>query len=176
MKTDTNRILLYGGPSVGKSINSALIFGKLKLKGYNAELVSEYAKELAWSGKKISDLFTQIDIFIHQYKKEQALIGKVDFLVTDSPLMLNAYYSKNDFPIGVAKENLRENDFHFWLTRDEVKFEEFGRVHNHTQAVKIEKDMCEFLTGQGIKLIEVSCPIEERADWIIDYVLKHRRE
>lgn len=172
---NTIKVLLYGGPSVGKSSISALVFGKLKLKGFNAEIVSEYAKELAWQDKNISDLFSQIDIFIHQLKKEKAIMGKVDFLVSDSPLMLNAFYSKDKFPLKIAKENITNNEFHFWLTRDKFKFEEFGRVHNHQESIKIEKDMKIFMKKNGIKLIEVTCPIEERADWIINYILAYNK-
>lgn len=41
---------LSGGPGSGKSTTAAYIFAKLKMLGYNAELVGEEARELIYDG------------------------------------------------------------------------------------------------------------------------------
>lgn len=41
---------LTGGPGSGKSTTAAFIFAKLKMLGYNAELVGEEARELIYDG------------------------------------------------------------------------------------------------------------------------------
>jgi len=43
---------LYGAPGAGKSTGAAYIFSKLKLKGYNVELVTEFAKDKVYEGSK----------------------------------------------------------------------------------------------------------------------------
>jgi adenylylsulfate kinase-like enzyme len=39
-------INLFGGPGTGKSTLAAALFTDLKMKGINAELVTEFAKDL----------------------------------------------------------------------------------------------------------------------------------
>ena len=39
---------LFGAPSAGKSTGAAYIFSKLKMAGYNAELVTEFSKDMCW--------------------------------------------------------------------------------------------------------------------------------
>lgn len=36
---------LFGGPGSGKSTGAAYVFARLKMLGYNAELVTEFAKD-----------------------------------------------------------------------------------------------------------------------------------
>lgn len=169
-------INLYGPPSVGKSMQSAFIFGKLKYLGYNAEMCSEYAKDLTW--KKISikegGPTLQLEIFINQLKKEDLLKDKVDFMVTDSPLLLNAYYSQSELTKKIAMDRNSNKQFHFWLTRSNAKFEKEGRVHNEEESRQIESQMKEYLQTCNVDLIVVDCPIEDRADWIINYVLNQQ--
>jgi hypothetical protein len=172
------KINLYGPPSVGKSMQSAFIFGKLKYLGHNAEMCSEYAKDLAWKKINIKEggPTLQLEIFINQLKKEDLLKDKVDFMVTDSPLLLNAYYSQSELTKKIAIDRNNDKQFHFWLTRSSAKFEKAGRVHNEEESIQIEKDMKDYLTSCGVSLVVVDCAIEDRADWIIDYVLKQKAE
>ena len=44
-------INLWGAPSSGKSTGASYLFSELKLKGYNVELVTEFAKDLTWEEK-----------------------------------------------------------------------------------------------------------------------------
>ena len=39
---------LFGVPGAGKSTGAAYVFSKLKMKGINAELVTEFAKDIVW--------------------------------------------------------------------------------------------------------------------------------
>lgn len=84
---------LYGGPGSGKSTLAAGIFALLKLEGVNAELVTEYAKELVW-GKDFKTLSIQEYVFAEQYRRLQRLRGLVEVVVTDSPLLLSLVYSQ----------------------------------------------------------------------------------
>lgn len=168
------KINLLAGPSAGKSMIAALIFGNLKLKGVNCELVSEWAKELVWRGwdMKISKKETQLSIFLHQLEKEEILLDKVSHIVTDSPLVLNAFYSKSETLKEMAQERITENDYFFWLTRVQYEFQKEGRIHSEKESLRIEQAMKSYMEDLGIKIVVVDCPLEERANWIIDYVQK----
>ena len=43
---------LYGAPGAGKSTGAAYIFSQLKMRGINAELVTEFAKDKVWEESK----------------------------------------------------------------------------------------------------------------------------
>lgn len=83
---------LYGGPGCGKSTTAAGVFYKLKLWGYNAELVSEYAKDLVYEGRLDVMCEEQDYIFAEQHKRIYRHMGDVDVLITDSPLLLSLIY------------------------------------------------------------------------------------
>lgn len=39
---------LFGAPGAGKSTGAAYVFSQLKMRGINAELVTEFAKDKVW--------------------------------------------------------------------------------------------------------------------------------
>jgi hypothetical protein len=91
--TMTKIINLWGGPGTGKSTSSAFVFYKLKQAGYNVELVREYVKNWAWEGRHIGP-YDQFYFMGKQIRSEAMLFNKVDYIVTDCPVMLGAYYAK----------------------------------------------------------------------------------
>ena len=83
---------LYGGPGSGKSTGAAYIFSKLKMAGVDAEYVTEYAKDKVWEGNK--EVFNcQFYITGKQVFRIHRCFGKVDVIVTDSPIRLGAVYA-----------------------------------------------------------------------------------
>lgn len=88
----TNIINVYGGPSIGKSSTASFMYYLLKSRGLNAELVREYVKNWAWEKRNIGP-YDQFYFMGKQSHYESALYGKVDWIVTDSPLMLCATYA-----------------------------------------------------------------------------------
>jgi nicotinamide riboside kinase len=84
-------INLFGGPGAGKSTTAAGVFWLLKNRGLRVELVTEYAKALAWA-KRGEELTDQFYIYAKQHHRQHVLKGQVDFLVTDSPLLLTLLY------------------------------------------------------------------------------------
>jgi hypothetical protein len=92
---------LYGGPGVGKStIATGIVsaFNLVKDKTLiSAELAPEYAKEITWRG--IQQLFfDQVYIFAKQQHRLHYLMGKVDVIVTDAPLLNNILYVDPPYP------------------------------------------------------------------------------
>jgi hypothetical protein len=94
MDKKTIVINLFGGPGVGKSTAAAELFAHLKRAGMDCELVREYAKEWAWEGRVIRPI-DQVYLLAKQIKRESSLYGKVDFIVTDSPVLLSQVYEEH---------------------------------------------------------------------------------
>lgn len=90
---ETIVINLYGGSGIGKSTIAALLFAQMKMLRMNVELVREYVKLWAWTGKKVRPA-DQIYLLGKQSAYESLLYGKVDYIVTDSPVMLAGAYAE----------------------------------------------------------------------------------
>lgn len=157
------KINLYGGPGCGKSTLSTLLFAELKLRSENTELVREYAKELVYQGYDMINLREADRVFImaEQMRRESIHHGKVDFLITDSPIMIAAYYYNKRPAIDLAKELMKNTDnnceeFHFYILRDEdAHFEQYGRAHGEEESKKIDYEMINFLKSEGIVVNEI---------------------
>jgi len=90
---NTTIINLSGGPGSGKSTTAASVFAAMKTAGISCELITEYVKTWAWRGEKIG-AWDDIYITAKQLRRESACYGKVDYVITDSPLWLGAMYER----------------------------------------------------------------------------------
>lgn len=86
-------INLLGGPCSGKSRVSGSLFDLMKWNGDEVELVQEFAKELVWEGA-LNRLTDQGWIFEEQNRRQNRLRGKVDYVITDSPIALSMIYGR----------------------------------------------------------------------------------
>jgi hypothetical protein len=77
---------LIGGPGIGKSAIAAGVFSKLKWNLVNAELVTEFAKDVTHEENfKIFD--DQLFVLANQFHRIKRLLGKYDVVINDSPLL-----------------------------------------------------------------------------------------
>lgn len=148
---------LYGAPGAGKSTGAAYIFSQLKMRGINAELVTEFAKDKVWEESK--EVFNnQAYIFGKQYFRISRCADKVDVIITDSPLLLSTIY--NDNPIlGEEFNNVVRNvansydSINYYITR--VKdYNPKGRFQSEEESDAIANRVKNMLDCEGVEYIE----------------------
>lgn len=134
-------INLLGGPCLGKSVLAADIFSELKKANINAEYIPEYAKSLVWEERTVA-LANQIYVFAKQVHAQVRVNNKVDYAVTDSPLIINLAYAEH-MPECYKELVLRTfNEFdniNLVLAR-EFKYQSEGRTQKD-EAEAVEKDI-----------------------------------
>lgn len=169
----TQVVNLFGGPGCGKSTTAALIFAKLKIMGVNAELVTEHAKELYWEGVLRDYRDRQEEIYAEQKRRIDRLIGKVDVIVTDSPILLSSVYGNTTefFKGGVISAFNSYNNLNVVLTR-EVEFQQEGRNSNEEEAKEFDEKILEVLKGN----CEYATLSLDQAVQLVPMVLKNNLE
>ena len=160
-------INLLAGPGAGKSTIAAGLFYLMKNAGMNVELVTEYAKDLTWEGR--FDLMTdQLYILAKQNRRLQRLKGQVDFVVTDSPLLLSYHYVTPEF-LPVHFKNLvielwNSYDNRNILINRRKEYNSAGRSQTEAQAIEIDKKIEQMLCDLNLKYKVVQgvkeCPQE----------------
>ena len=83
-----------GAPGAGKSTGAAYVFSKLKMLGVDAELATEFAKDKVWENNS-TPFENQAYMFGKQSYRLSRVAGKVDVIVTDSPLLLSIIYNND---------------------------------------------------------------------------------
>lgn len=143
---ETRIINLFGGAGAGKSTLASSIFSELKKKGIETELVTEYAKELIWEGNS-PILQDQIKIFGEQNHRQVRLLGKVDVVVTDSPILLGILYDKtdNDYLHNLILHTfLGYNNLNYFVTRKHA-YTQKGRLQTHEEAIQKDREILDLL-------------------------------
>lgn len=172
---DTLVLNLYAGPGCGKSTTAAFTFAKLKMAGINAELVSEYAKDLTWE-ERVGALRCQHLVFGKQTFKVERLLGKVDVVVTDSPIMLCTVYGArhgDNFCNAVKDVHDGWNTLDIFLEREpEIhKYNPKGRSQTEEEAMALDAAILGMLFKYKIPFYkEPVRPEGKQADYIVDRI------
>jgi len=142
---------LFAGPGTGKSTTMADVFAKLKWMGVDCEIVTEYAKDKVWEGSV--DIFNcQPYIFGKQLFRLFRLNGKVDVIITDSPILLSVVYDKQksiNFLNYVSEEFNKFRNFNIFLKRVK-KYNPNGRFQNYEEAIAKDKEILDLLTSNKV--------------------------
>ncbi len=162
----------YGGPGTGKSTTCAGVFHELKLAGVNCELALEWAKEKVWAGEEIT-LSNQLYAFGKQYHRIWRLLGKVDLIITDAPLLNSILYYKGEnqhFGPLVAFEHFQLQNFNVLLER--VKpFNPAGRLQDEMAAKALDVRITQILDFLGESYFRIPA-IRSSIDVITDMALQ----
>lgn len=95
---ETKVINLFGNPGSGKSTIASYLFSELKSRNIETELVVDVAKEMVWD-EDWNKLYNQILVFGKQLQNIDRLSNKVEYIITDSPLLLQiGFYKERNLP------------------------------------------------------------------------------
>ena len=168
-------INLFGIPGAGKSTGSAYIFSQLKMKGINAELVTEFAKDKVWENN--TEAFkNQAYLFGKQSYRLSRCKDKVDCIVTDSPLPLSIFYNNDpslteNFNKSVMDVFNSYNNMNYLLLRTKP-YNPIGRHQTEEESNALKEPMVKLLNDRNIPYLEVGGDVEGYQK-IIDDVMKH---
>lgn len=157
----TKVINLYGGPSSGKSTQASGLFYNMKALGYDVELVNEFAKEVVWEGN-VPMLKDQLWVLAHQHRKLVRLANKVEYIITDSPVLLSiAYRSLYEGPmysdlidkLAIECYNMYDN-INIFLKRP-VQFDNNGRAQDYKESLLIDDSIIKILNKNKIDYVSL---------------------
>lgn len=86
-------INVFGPPSSGKSTLTAELFTLMKKRGYNCELVTEYAKELVYR-ENLTEIKDQLKILAEQHYRVKVMVNKVNYIISDASFLSSAVWGK----------------------------------------------------------------------------------
>ena len=159
----TKIISFLGGPGTGKSVAAANAYAQLKARGFSCELTREFATDLVWN-ERVGDLKDQNYIFAEQNYRQQKLMGKVDFIITDTSLLLSIIYRRlyrNSYLADTCFEKLvfevfnKYDNISFIIKRTNSSFGSEGRIHNMEEALVIDKMIYDLFREHRIPFLEI---------------------
>lgn len=176
---NTKVINLFGGPGIGKTKAMLEIASRMKSHGILLEIAPEYAKTAVWEGN-LEMLKDQLTIYAMQYRSINRLYGKVEYVVTDSPLLLSNIYGKlNDkllpssFYDLVVDTHKMFDSIDIILPRDpSIKYEVEGRVHSYEESIKIDELISnEVISNLGSHDLVSKSTYPEVLTWITSHII-----
>lgn len=172
LKRKTLVVNLYAGPGSGKSTTAAGVFFELKSRGINCELATEFVKDLVWE-ERHKAIDNQVYIFAKQHHRITRLLGEVDVIVTDSPLLLTLIYGKNGD--GALKNLARVEHNKLWTFNCFIKrnkeYNPKGRWQTYAEARDLDRSIADMLDNENIPY-EVYFGNAEGKDKIVDKILR----
>ena len=160
-------INIFGGPGIGKSTTASGLFYLMKKNNLNCEYVTEYAKDLVW--EKRFDILENdpLSVLSEQHRRVDRLKDKVDYVVTDSPIILGAIYatlfqtSKNDLGenglfhyCGLTHELFHKFDnCNYFLIHPpkKVQYQQVGRSQTEQESAEIDEKIFNYLVEKQIQ-------------------------
>jgi len=152
----TKIINLSGTCGAGKSRTANALLPLMQKAGLNVELSPEWVKDAVWEER--NNIFKdQLYITAKQNHRLVSKYGKIDYIITDSPLFLGGVYSPNYFPS--YNKLLLEifnsyNNINFLLKRSKP-YSNIGRVHTEEESDKIALELKEYMIKNNIPHTEM---------------------
>jgi hypothetical protein len=147
----TTRVInFWAGPGAGKTTAKAGTFFLMKALGEKAVQIEEYATERS----VVQDWATLADqrkVTFKQEKRQRRFKGKVNWIVTDSPLPLGCIYGTGEFATQEFRTEVWKlfNDYanvNIFIERDPAKpYQRYARHHDADEAIALDariREMC----------------------------------
>lgn len=173
MNKDLTVINLLSGPGAGKSTNMAGLFYIMKSEMNSVELAHEWIKSRIYDGF-LGCTEDQIYVFGNQYRQLKRLVGKVDYAVTDSPLLLSILYQKGlseNFNRFVIETFNSFNNINIFINRTKP-YVKVGRTQSEEEAKEIDKRTLRMLDYHDIDYIAIDGD-ENFVDVAYQYIKGH---
>ncbi len=160
-------IQFLGAAGCGKSTLAAELFSFMKKKNFNVELVTEYAKDLVWDEKEDILEFNQLLVSGMMFERLRRLNYKVDYIVTDTSILLGAIYGNNvpylDKVLSYYYQQF-DNKVFFLTRRHKDEFSVIGRrIETWEETKTTEEKILKFLKENYIeyKIIGIENRLEK---------------
>lgn len=172
-------INLFGSAGSGKSTTAMGLTYYLRLLGYKAEYVTEYAKDLVNEGS-FNKLKHQLYVFSKQLKRMEVVTDKgLDFIVTDSPIFLSLFYGDKYGTSGpylkelVASYHKTFVNINVFLKRH-VPYDPLLRVQTEEESNQDSDDLADFLRNNNVYLDVSVDSRDENVKWLAEFI--HQRK
>lgn len=156
-------INLSGAPGSGKSTTMLGLTYELKMMGLSVEHTPEFFKEFMAENTsnnntdqqlELSRFGGQLHILSEQNKRMARWVGKTDFLITDCPLALIAYYTPENYVHGFKElainlYNTYDNPVNYLIERRH-EYENVKRVHDENQSEKVALELPQYYKENGV--------------------------
>jgi hypothetical protein len=153
----TKYINFWAGPGTGKSSCAADLFAEMKWGGHNVELIDEYAKIKTWE-KHLNILEDQMYVSAKQNRKLERLQGQVDWVITDSPLLMCVPYVPMDY-CSYFKPLIRQmfdryDNINYFLIREKA-YNPVGRNQTEEEAKALDSQIKDLLISESLEFKEL---------------------
>lgn len=169
-------INLFGSSSAGKSSLMADLFNSLKSAGQTVEMCPEIIKQWAWDGI-YPNKYDQYYLMGQEIKQQSRLLGKVDYVISDSPVLQNAFYnyyingSDNLYTPTVDYLEMLIEDGHgilnCMLYRNKP-YEQKGRYQTEEESDKIAQELTNYLDLRDVLFYIIDGKDHQRAEAIME--------
>ncbi len=166
---------VYSGPGGGKTTTAAHLFSQLKSLHYDVEYVNEFAKECILS-KNNTAIKNQIYLFATQLYRIECASLHSQFVITDSPLLLNVVYNQftteSDYLKDLVVEQYRKfNNVDIILKRgSNHEHSMIGRIHGLTESISLDRQIESIVKESSDKYImfdAFNSDIKELIEYVI---------
>lgn len=183
--TYTNKtviINLLGAPASRKTTLAAELFARLKRMDKQVEFTPEYVKKFTWLfPDNPPDELDQSYVFGRELRQQKILFGKVDYIISDSPLYLSAFYHEVrsgesymwDYVykvINSIKTKYNVEMVNFFLGKSE-DHNDNGRWENKSEALDLQVFLKTWLDKNNIDYQELPLDTDERMSIILNKIL-----
>lgn len=151
---------------------AAGLFAELKWRGIECELATEYAKDLVWE-KRFKTFENQVYMFGKQHHRIYRLVGEVDVVITDSPILLTPIYDgerRMELLSLVMHEYKKVPNLNFFIKRFKP-YNPKGRNETEDEAKHVDGKIHSFLKTLNIPFTEamgVREAIPTMANMVVD--------